>query len=135
MRQLLQNIISNSLKFHQTSKSPVVKVRSQFIDGLNTNGVGHASDVGIVRLEVEDNGIGFDEKYLDRIFNVFQRLHGRGEYDGAGIGLAVCRKIAERHGGTITAKSEPGQGATFVITLPVKQPQGEYVNLVTIAQV
>ena len=70
------------------------------------------------QLIVEDHGIGFDEKYLDRIFTVFQRLHGRAEYEGTGIGLAVCRKIAYRHGGEITAMSAPGQGATFVVTLP-----------------
>ncbi|MBI3891070.1 MAG: response regulator, partial [Candidatus Wallbacteria bacterium] len=71
-------------------------------------------------LQVEDNGIGFDEKFLDRIFVMFQRLHSRSEYDGTGIGLAICRKIAERHGGAITARSQPGQGATFLVTLPVK---------------
>ncbi len=70
---------------------------------------------------MEDNGIGFDEKYLDRIFQPFQRLHGRSQYEGTGMGLAICRKIVERHGGTITAKSTPGKGATFIITLPVKQ--------------
>ena len=68
-----------------------------------------------------DNGIGFDIKYLDRIFEVFQRLHGREEYEGTGVGLAICRKIAERHGGTITAESAKGQGATFIVTLPVGQ--------------
>ncbi len=68
---------------------------------------------------MEDNGIGFNEKYLDRIFNVFQRLHGRSEYDGTGIGLAICRKIVERHQGSITAKSEPGRGAKFIVTLPI----------------
>lgn len=73
------------------------------------------------RLLVADNGIGCDEKYLDRIFTIFQRLHGRQEYEGTGVGLAVCRKIAIRHGGSITARSQPGQGATFVITLPLKQ--------------
>src|SRR2546421_593994 len=65
-------------------------------------------------LTVEDNGIGFDEKYLDRIFTVFQRLHGRGQYEGTGIGLAVVRKIVERHGGTITAQSAVGEGARFL---------------------
>jgi signal transduction histidine kinase len=68
---------------------------------------------------VSDNGIGFDEKYLDRIFNVFQRLHTRGEYEGTGMGLAIARKIVLFHGGAITAKSAPGQGAAFIVTLPV----------------
>jgi signal transduction histidine kinase len=70
---------------------------------------------------VEDNGIGFEEKYLDRIFNVFQRLHGRGKYEGTGIGLAICRRIAERHGGSISARSTPGQGSTFIVRLPRSQ--------------
>ena len=81
-----------------------------------------------MHLWVTDNGIGFDEKYLDRIFTIFQRLHGRGEYPGTGVGLAVCRKIVERHGGTITARSAPGQGATFMVTLPVGQPSQEAVE-------
>ena len=68
-------------------------------------------------LVVEDNGIGFDEKYLDRIFTVFQRLHGRTEYEGTGVGLAICRKIAQLHGGDITARSAPNQGSTFIVTL------------------
>jgi len=75
---------------------------------------------GHCQITVEDNGIGFDEKYLDRIFTIFQRLHGRFAFEGTGIGLAICRKIADRHGGTITAKSKPGEGATFFVTLPVK---------------
>jgi signal transduction histidine kinase len=73
-------------------------------------------------VEVADNGIGFDEKHADRIFQVFQRLHGRGEYEGTGVGLAICKKIADRHGGTITAHSAPGQGATFVVLLPARHP-------------
>jgi signal transduction histidine kinase len=73
---------------------------------------------------VADNGIGFDEKYLDRIFNVFQRLHSRSAYEGSGVGLAVCRKIVERHSGSITARSSPGQGTTFLVTLPMTPPKG-----------
>jgi signal transduction histidine kinase len=72
-------------------------------------------------LYVEDNGIGFDEKYVDKIFVVFQRLHGRGIYEGTGVGLAICRKIVLRHGGEITAISQPGKGATFVVLLPIRQ--------------
>jgi signal transduction histidine kinase len=74
---------------------------------------------------VRDNGIGFEEKYLDRIFQLFQRLHSRSEYEGTGLGLAICRKIVERHGGTITARSAPGQGATFLVTLPVRETTSE----------
>jgi len=77
----------------------------------------------LCQILVVDNGIGFDEKYLDRIFNVFQRLHKKGEYEGTGVGLAICRKIVDRHGGTITARSTPGQGTTFVVTLPIRQPK------------
>ena len=116
MRQLLQNLISNSLKFHRKTEPPVVRVRSQISD---------APTNPMVTLEVEDNGIGFDERYVDRIFNVFQRLHGRDTYSGTGIGLAMCHKIVERHRGTITAKSRPDYGATFIVTLPVNQPQGD----------
>jgi signal transduction histidine kinase len=113
MRQLLQNLIGNALKFHRDETPPLVKLHS---NRLNGNG-----DCQIV---IEDNGIGFDEKYVERIFVVFQRLHGREKYAGTGIGLAVCRKIAERHGGNITASSKPGQGATFTVTLPIHHNQG-----------
>jgi signal transduction histidine kinase len=120
MRQLFQNLIGNALKFHQENKPPIVKVRGRTDDpppGQNKNG-----HVGVACvIEVEDNGIGFDEKYLDRIFVLFQRLHGRSAYEGTGIGLAICRKIADRHIGSITAKSAPDRGATFVVTLPLKQ--------------
>ena len=86
-----------------------------------------SSSAQLCRLTVADNGIGFEEKYGDRIFQVFQRLHGRNEYEGTGIGLATCRKIVKRHGGDITAKSCPGEGATFVVTLPVKHDVDEAV--------
>jgi len=112
MSQLLQNLIGNGLKFHKPDVPPRVTVRSAKVRDPN----GAAEDV--CRISVEDNGIGFDEKYCDRIFQVFQRLHGRNEYEGTGIGLAICRKIVERHGGTITAHSTPGTGSQFVITLP-----------------
>jgi len=74
---------------------------------------------------VEDNGIGFEEKYLEKMFAVFQRLHGRSEYEGTGVGLAVCRRITDRHHGTITAKSQLGQGAIFIVTLPLRQAKKE----------
>jgi signal transduction histidine kinase len=109
MRQLFQNLIGNALKFHKPGEKPMVRVRSI----SNT-------DSGC-QIVVEDNGIGFEEKYLDRIFAPFHRLHARSEYEGTGMGLAICKKIVERHGGSITAKSTPGAGSTFIIELPVKQ--------------
>lgn len=110
MRQLMQNLIGNALKFHAPEVKPVVRVSAE-----------HHANGGPpdVRISVEDNGIGFDEKYLDKIFTVFQRLHGRTEFEGSGIGLAVCRKIVERHHGTLTASSSPGKGAKFTFTLPM----------------
>jgi signal transduction histidine kinase len=112
MRQLLQNLIGNALKFRRPEEPPIVRVRAE----TATNN--HCE------ISVEDNGIGFDEKYLDRIFTPFQRLHPRGEYEGTGMGLAVCRRIVERHGGEITARSAPGEGTTFIVTLPLNQ-QGD----------
>ena len=118
MHELLRNLISNSLKFHRPTIPPNVKISSKRLDGQG--GAEH------YQIYVEDNGIGFDEKkFLDRIFRPCQRLHSRGEYEGTGMGLALCRKIVERHGGTITAKSTPGRGTTFTVTLPVKQAKGK----------
>lgn len=117
MRQLLQNLIGNALKFHKPDEPPLVKVWCERV-------VEHSAD-DLCRINVADNGIGFDEKYLDRIFTVFQRLHGRHAYEGTGVGLAVCRRIAERHGGSITATSEPGRGSTFIVTLPASQHTGD----------
>jgi PAS domain S-box-containing protein len=114
MRQLLQNLIGNALKFHRPNEPPRLQVRGRVLPD------GEACEI-----TVADNGIGFDEKYLDRIFAPFQRLHGRAEYEGTGMGLAICRKIVERHGGTITARSTPKQGATFVVRLPRRQRKGE----------
>ncbi|HYO59043.1 sensor histidine kinase [Archangium sp.] len=111
MRQLLQNLLSNALKFRREGVAPAITLRG------SVDAKAHRCE-----LEVEDNGIGFEEKYRDRIFDVFQRLHGHGRYEGTGIGLAICRKIVERHGGSITARSTPGQGSTFIISLPLVQP-------------
>ena len=114
MRQLLQNLIGNALKFHQPEQAPVITISQQAADSKS-----------MTKLQIKDNGIGFDEKYLDRIFTPFQRLHGRSEYEGTGMGLAICRKIIERHGGWLTAKSAQGQGTTFTIFLPRVQPKNE----------
>jgi PAS domain S-box-containing protein len=105
MRQLFQNLIGNALKFHRPGVPPIVSVE-----------VSLAGAAGWT-IRVADNGIGFDEKYLDRIFRPFQRLHARNEFEGSGIGLAICDKIVARHGGTLTARSTPGQGTTFIATL------------------
>jgi PAS domain S-box-containing protein len=122
MRQLLQNLISNSLKYYREGVPPVVRVYSRTMEAGSPESM---DDSALARqlclILVEDNGIGFDEKYLDRIFNVFQRLHKKGEYEGTGVGLAICRKIVDRHGGTITARSTPGVGTTFEVTLPIHQ--------------
>lgn len=102
--QVLQNLLSNALKFQQSGVSPLIQVYAR--DEVN----------GDWTLCVADNGIGFEEKYLDRIFDPFQRLNGRQHYSGTGIGLAIVRKIVERHGAVVTARSQPGQGTTFEIT-------------------
>ncbi len=117
MRQLLQNLIGNGLKFHRPGEAPVVRVHAV----VRTEDGGQSRQ--LCELVVRDNGIGFDDKYLDRIFAIFQRLHQRGTYEGTGVGLAICRKIVERHGGTITAQGGAGKGASFVVTLPVRQPK------------
>jgi len=112
LRQLLQNLLSNALKFRREDVAPTISVEATVEAGSNR-----------CELRVRDNGIGFEEKYTERIFDLFQRLHGRGgQYEGTGIGLAICRKIAERHGGSIGARSSPGAGATFLVTLPLQQP-------------
>lgn len=123
MRQLFQNLMSNGLKFHRAEQAPLLKIQARILPpGTRVNH--SASDVRFCEISVQDNGIGFDEKYLDRLFHVFQRLHGRSEYEGTGMGLAICRRITERHGGAITAKSAPGKGATFFVTLPLKHTPG-----------
>jgi PAS domain S-box-containing protein len=111
MRQLFQNLIGNALKFHKEGESPVVHVSAE----LRESGSNAHSEWSMT---VKDNGIGFEQQYSDRIFGVFQRLHSRSEYEGTGIGLAVCKKIVELHGGDISVESSPGHGTTFTLTLP-----------------
>ncbi len=123
IRQLLQNLLSNALKFHRDDQPPVIKIYSQLLPEQEQRPTVGINSVLTCQLFIEDNGIGFEEKYLDRIFNAFQRLHGRSEYEGTGMGLAICRKIVERHEGGITAKSLPGHGSTFIVTLPLQQRQ------------
>jgi signal transduction histidine kinase len=116
MRQLFQNLIQNAIKFARPDEPPRVRIKAKMVEA--------ASDVPgemMCRIEVADNGIGFHEKYLDRIFTPFQRLHGRSAYPGTGMGLAICRRIVERHHGELTATSAPGEGSCFVIKLPVVQ--------------
>jgi len=110
MHQLLLNLIGNALKYYRPEAAPVISVRAKVEDN-------------VCRLTVTDNGIGFDEKYLERIFGVFERLHGRDKYEGTGIGLAICRKIVDRHGGEISATSKSGEGSTFIVELPVTHTQ------------
>ena len=108
MLRLFQNLIGNALKF-RGRETPRIKICGK-LDGKR-----------MCEIFVEDNGIGFDPRFAELIFKPFQRLHGRSQYDGTGMGLAICRKIVERHGGNIGAESEPGKGSTFIIRLPVKQ--------------
>ncbi len=109
IRQLFQNLISNGLKYHRDEEAPVIKIKYA---GFDKN---------LEEIYIEDNGKGFDEKHLDRIFRPFERLHGHSEYGGTGMGLAICHKIVTHHKGQITAKSQPNQGATFIVKLPSKQ--------------
>jgi len=126
MRQLLQNLIGNALKFQPPNAQPIVRINAQVQKRSFASGETDSVDE-ICELTIEDNGIGFEEKYTEKIFAVFQRLHGRTEYEGTGVGLAVCRRITDRHGGTITAKSKLSEGATFTVALPVKHAVREVV--------
>ena len=111
LAQLFRNLISNAIKFHKQDVPPEVHIGAEKLDSL-------PQAPGAWRFSVRDNGIGMDPKYHDRAFKIFQRLVNRQEYEGTGIGLALCKKIVERHGGKIWVESEPGVGSTFFFTLP-----------------
>ena len=119
VRQLFQNLISNAIKFRKENEAPIINIYAR-----NLQRRAHLTATPgdeVTEIYFEDNGIGFDEKYLDKIFNIFQRLEGQ-KYEGSGVGLAICRKIAIRHGGDITARSQPGVGTRFIVTLALKHP-------------
>ena len=117
--QLFQNIISNSLKFSREDITPKISISTQTIKGFQISGI-HEDlyNSSFYRIYIKDNGIGFDPKYANDIFVVFKRLHSYHEFEGSGIGLSICKKIAEKHKGFIAAESKPGEGSTFIITLP-----------------
>jgi PAS domain S-box-containing protein len=117
-RQLLHNLISNSLKFSNPNNPPYIKIESEIAKGIKFNNDKLLPDNNYCHITVSDNGIGFDKQYSEKIFEVFQRLHGQTEYKGTGIGLAIVKKIAENHNGTITANGELNKGATFDIYFP-----------------
>lgn len=112
MHQLFLNLLSNSMKFHRKGVEPTIMVEGSVE-------VGEAG--AVARIAVTDNGIGFEARHADRIFGMFERLHGREEFDGTGVGLATCRKIVEHHSGELTAWGEPQAGAVFTIVLPIRQ--------------
>ncbi|SOD78983.1 PAS domain-containing protein [Spirosoma fluviale] len=119
LRQLFQNLLSNALKFIPLNRTPEIIFRVGAVSSDEVPAfVPNRTMRSWVAIDVSDNGIGFDEKYREQIFHLFERLHGRNEYSGTGIGLAICRKVAENHGGTITARSQPGLGSTFTVFLP-----------------
>ena len=120
MRQVLQNIVSNALKFSKKDCRPHIRITSEMVEELDV--AAKPSPQGkYLRLTIADNGIGFDNQYAEKIFTIFQRLHSREKFEGTGIGLAITKKIIERHNGVITAESQEGDGTRFILVLPQKQ--------------
>jgi light-regulated signal transduction histidine kinase (bacteriophytochrome) len=121
MRPLFHNLISNAVKYAKKELQPLVKIYSEFSAGQNGHDPNEVKNK-YCRIYVEDNGIGFDQKYSEQIFGMFKRLHLHSEFEGTGIGLALCKKIVEEHNGFITARSKVNEGSIFIISLPVQQP-------------
>jgi len=122
MRRLFQNLIENAIKYRAPERAPRIEVVAA--DAEDSTEAAESRPDRACRIEVRDNGIGFEDEYRERIFGMFQRLHPRDAYPGSGVGLAICRRIAERHGGTLTGTARPGAGAVFTLILPVAQPKG-----------
>jgi signal transduction histidine kinase len=116
LEQLFQNLLSNSLKYRKEQVPPEIKIKGEML--LN----------GYYQVVIQDNGIGFKEEYLDRIFRPFERLHGESQYAGTGMGLAICKKIIERHGGQITASSIEGEGSAFILYLPTTSAKDTLIS-------
>jgi light-regulated signal transduction histidine kinase (bacteriophytochrome) len=117
MRQLFQNLLGNAIKFKRPGVAPIVSVSAQ------------RSFNGGWRIQISDNGIGFDESYKDRIFRVFQRLHSREQYEGTGMGLAIVQKIMTAHGGSINVSSQLNHGTTFTLLFPLQSTKAAVTNL------
>lgn len=118
LRQLFQNLIGNSLKFVHADRPPVIEIRSELVSAKDFDS-DVVPDGQFCRISITDNGIGFDQKYVEKVFVIFQSLNDRKTFEGTGIGLAIAKKIIEKHNGIITAYSELGKGSTFVFVLPV----------------
>ena len=121
MSQLFSNILSNAIKFRKADEKTRIEVRSSRLNRTEKHDMGLPANQTFYKIEVQDNGIGFEPEYTEKIFQIFQRLNGKSEYPGSGIGLAICKKIVEKHNGLIFARSQPDEGATFTIILPDKQ--------------
>jgi signal transduction histidine kinase len=123
--QLFQNLISNALKFSRKNIAPKISITYD----INNTAVGPPVNGNkYISIYIRDNGIGFDESYLDQMFTLFKRLHDHTEYEGTGIGLAICKKIVEQHKGIIRATSKLDEGSTFIISLPYTQQQYDFTT-------
>jgi PAS domain S-box-containing protein len=124
-QQLMENIIGNAIKYRKPETTPHVSITYRIASGYDYIPEGAIPSMEYGRISVKDNGIGFNQIYANKIFEIFQRLHGKNEYSGTGIGLAICKKIVENHGGFITAHGSEGEGATFNIFIPTRCPEAE----------
>jgi light-regulated signal transduction histidine kinase (bacteriophytochrome) len=121
IKQLFDNLLSNSIKFRKEDETPVIHIKYHKLDVQDKNKYNLRPDKNYINITVEDNGIGFEKEYSEKIFQIFQRLHGKSQYPGSGIGLAICKKIVENHNGVIFGEGEIGKGSVFTVILPETQ--------------